>query len=60
MAVGGMTYLIDPNLKERLPEFPGDSEEWLPDFKHIVKCLKAKDQKVDSVRVKSIIIEIKM
>ncbi len=60
MAVGGMTYLIDPNLKERLPELPDESEECLPEFKHIVKCLKAKDQKVDSVRVKSIIIEIKM
>ncbi len=58
--VGGMTYLIDPNLKERLPEVPDESEECLPEFKNIISCLKAKDQKVDSIRVKSIIVEIKM
>ncbi|MAU26790.1 MAG: hypothetical protein CMH45_05220 [Muricauda sp.] len=59
MAVGGMTYFIDPNLKVRLPERPED-EFGLPEVKDIVKCLKTKDQKIESVRVKSIIIEIRM
>lgn len=58
--VGGMTYVIDPRLKKRLPEtVPGaGNEKCIAKAQELVECLGVKGHKVVSVTLKNATLEI--
>ncbi len=57
--VGGMTYFIDPKLKERLPEIPRGQRKCIPLAQKLLECLGAKGRKVKGLELKDDTLELK-
>lgn len=51
--IGGMTYLVDRNLKRRLPELPKmqPSKDCVAKAQALIECLGVKDHKVKTVKI---------
>lgn len=58
--VGGMTYLIDPGLKKRLPELPTGDEKCIQIAQKLIECLGVRDKKVKGLRLDGERIELKL